>query len=103
MKLAIRSAAASADIAAAVDQYCAEAPHAVDDFIDELERAVRHVERHPASGSPRYSHELDIPRLRHWKLKRFPFALFYLENVDHLFVIRCLHLKRDIPRSLQEE
>lgn len=103
MKHAIRSAAASEDVAAAVEHYVAEAPHAADGFIDELERAVRHIERHPTSGSPRYSHELDIPRLRHWKLKRFPFALFYLEYTDHLIVIRCVHMRRDIPRSVQEE
>jgi toxin ParE1/3/4 len=103
VKHASRSVAASADIAAAVEHYLGEAPHAIEGFIDELERAVRHIERHATSGSPRYSHELDIPRLRHWKLRRFPFALFYLENVDHLFVIRCVHMSRDIPRSLQEE
>jgi toxin ParE1/3/4 len=103
VKHAIRSATASADIAATVEHYRSEAPHAVGGFIDELERAVRHIELHPTSGSPRYSHELDIPRLRHWKLKRFPFALFYLEYIDHLIVIRCVHLNRDIPRSLQEE
>jgi toxin ParE1/3/4 len=103
VKHAIRSASASSDIVAAVEHYPDEAPHAAAGFIDELERAVRHIERHPASGSPRYSHELDIPRLRHGKLKRFPFALFYLEYDEHLLVIRCVHLNRDIPSSLQEE
>ena len=103
MKRAIRSAAASSDIVVAVEHYLGEAPHAADGFIDELERAVHHIERHPTYGSPRYSHELDIPRLRHWKLKRFPFALFYLEYSDHLVVIRCVHTSRDIPRSLRDE
>ena len=103
MKVAIRSAAATADVAAAVEHYLKEAPHVAADFIDELEHAVRHIERHPSSGSPRYAHELDMPLLRHWPLRRFPFALFYIEDADRLVVLRCVHMTRDIPASLRDE
>jgi toxin ParE1/3/4 len=103
VKPAIRSAATEEDILAAVEHYLREAPHIASDFIDELERAAHHIERHPSSGSPRYAHEMDIPQLRHWPLRRFPFALFYVEHEDHLDVLRCVHLTRDIPATLQEE
>lgn len=101
MKPAIRSALAEADIDAALDFYLGEAPEAAAGFIDALERATRQIESHPASGSPRYSLELNLPWLRHWPLRRYPYALFYLEHEDHLDVIRCVHLSRDLPATLQ--
>ena len=71
MKSAIRSARAEADIRSAFDFYISEAAHAAASFIDELEYATRHIELNPATGSPRYAHELNIPRLRFWPLKVF--------------------------------
>ena len=102
MKPAIRSALAEADIQSAVGFYLAEAAHKAGSFINELEHAARHIETHPSSGSPRYAHELNIPQLRFLPLRRFPYALFYIEHSDHLDVIRCVHMSRDIPTSLQE-
>ncbi|MBS0214061.1 MAG: type II toxin-antitoxin system RelE/ParE family toxin [Proteobacteria bacterium] len=102
MKPAIRSERAEADIVAAVAFYLTEAAHMLDAFLDALERATGHIENHPASGSPRYAHELDIPQLRHWTLRRFPYAMFYIEHADHLDVIRIAHTSRDIPASLHE-
>ncbi len=103
MKPAIRSALAGADIQSAVEFYVAETVQVAAAFIDELERATRHIESHPATGSPRYAHELNIPQLRFWPLRRFPFALFYIEHADHLDVIRCVHMSRDIPASLRDD
>ena len=37
-------------------------------LIDAVERAFDHIARHPASGSPRYAHELRLPGLRAWPL-----------------------------------
>jgi toxin ParE1/3/4 len=103
VKPAIRSALAEADIEAALGFYLDEAPEAAAGFIAALERAIRQIETHPGSGSPRYALDLNIPRLRHWPLRRYPYALFYLEHDARLDVIRCVHLSRDIPASLQEE
>ena len=103
MKPAIRSALAAQDIQSAVEFYIAESLRAATGFIDELERATAHIESHPATGSPRYAHELNFPRLRFWPLRRFPFALFYIEHTDHLDVIRCVHMSRDIPASLGDD
>jgi toxin ParE1/3/4 len=70
-------------------------------FIDALEQAYAHVGRHPATGSPRYAHELDLPGLRTWPLKRYPYLVFYVEHDDHIDVWRVLHGQRDIPAWLQ--
>lgn len=102
MKPAIRSVLAEADIESALAFYLGEALQAAAGFIDELEHATRHIESHPATGSPRYAHELNIPRLRFWELKRFPYALFYIEHSDHLDVIRCVHMSRDVPACLRD-
>ena len=66
-------------------------------FIDALERAYRHISRHPASGSPRYAHELDLPELRCWPIRRFPYLIFYIERDDRIDVWCNLHGERDIP------
>lgn len=100
MKPATLSARADADIQAALEFYLAQAPHVAEGFVAALERATAQIERQPGIGSPRYAHELDIPLLRHWSMVRFPYALFYLEQDDRLFVIRVLHLSRDLPASL---
>lgn len=86
------------DIDEAVDHYLAEAGERVAlGFIDALEQAFRHIARHPATGSPRYGHELDLPGLRSWPLKRYPYLVFYVERDDHVDVWRVLHGQRDIP------
>lgn len=100
MKRAIRSARAEADIDAALDYYLAEAAQVAASFIESLEHATQHIQTHPATGSPRYAHELNLPGLRHWPLQRFPYSLFYIEHADHLDVIRLVHMSRDIPASL---
>ena len=49
-------------------------------FVDALERAYRHISRHPASGSSRYAVELNLPGPRSWPLRRFPHIVFYIET-----------------------
>ena len=78
-------------------------------LIDALERAYTHIGRHPATGSPRYAHELDLPGLRcrgqtHEcvPLWRYPYLVFYFERPDHIDVWRVLHSHRDIPAWMQE-
>ena len=49
-----------------------------------------------------YAHELNLPGLRFWPLKRFPYLVFYVEHASHIDVWRVLHGKRDIPVWLQD-
>ena len=72
------------------------------DLVDQLERANSHLARHPATGSPRYAHELNLPGLRSWPITRFPDLVFYAEQGDHVDVWRVLHGARDMPDWLSE-
>ena len=93
---------ADRDVDEAIDHYLAEdAEQAALGFIEALEQAYRHISRHPATGSPRYAHEIDMPGLRSWPLTRYPYLVFYVERADHIDVWRVLHGQRDIPAWMQ--
>jgi toxin ParE1/3/4 len=85
----------------AVDYYVS-AQQAALAFIDALRAAYTHIGRHPATGSPRYAHELSLPGLRSWPLKRYPYLVFYVERADHADVWRVLNEQRDIPVSMRD-
>jgi toxin ParE1/3/4 len=92
------------DVEQAVAYYLDEgAPSAALGLIDALEKAYSHISRHPATGSPRYAHELNLSGLRFWPLTRYPHGVFYIEKEDYIDVWRVLHGQRDIPAWLQTE
>jgi len=94
---------AARDVNQAIDHYLREeAEAAALGFVDALEAAYAHIGRHPATGSPRYGHELDLAGLRSWPLTRYPYLVFYLERSDCIDVWRVLHAQRDIPAWLNE-
>ena len=94
---------ANRDVDEAVAYYLNEASEAVTlGFIDALEKAYGHIGRHPATGSLRYAHELNLPGLRAWALTRYPYIVFYVEHSKHIDVWRVLHGQRDIPAWMQE-
>ena len=89
---------ANRDVEDALDFYLAEdAELAALGFIDALQKAYAHIGRHPATGSPRYAHELNLPGLRFWPLKRYPYLVFYVEREGMIDVWRVLHTARDLP------
>lgn len=95
---------ADLDIQEAFDYYLNEAGSEIAlTFVDALERAMTDLSRHPAIGSPRYAHELDLPGLRHWPVRDFPHVIFYVELQDHIDVWRVLHGQRDIPAWMPGE
>ncbi|SEH12939.1 toxin ParE1/3/4 [Sphingopyxis sp. YR583] len=69
-------------------------------FVMALEKLYSRISSDPGIGSPRYAHELDLPALRHKLLRPFPWAIFYMEQEDHIDVWRILHTHRDIPEWL---
>jgi len=94
---------ANRDIDEAIAYYLSEgADKAALNFIDALEQAYAHIGRHPASGSPRYAHELNLPGLRFWPLTRYPHLIFYIERAEHIDVWRVLHGLRDIPAWMHD-
>ncbi len=91
------------DVDEAVEHSFAEARAAVAlAFIDALEETFRRMAEHPASGSPRYERELDLPGLRSSVVRGFPYLVFYVERDADIDVWRVLHTARDIPAWLQE-
>lgn len=100
-KRLILRAAADRDTTAAVDYYADEvdADTALR-FIGALNSAKADIARSPMLGSPRYADILDVPGLRHWKLRRFPYLVSYIERKDYIDVWRVLHAARDIPAWL---
>lgn len=101
MKPLFRRARADADVQVALDYYVLNAPEYALVFINALEHAYRHIQKYPASGSPRYAHELNLPRLRVWGCHQFPFLVFYVERSNEIEVWRVLHGSKDIPDSLR--
>ncbi len=101
MKPVIPRARAVEDIEAAIDHLVVEAGSDVAlGFIDEVEQAFSELGEHPGTGSTRWAHELSLPGLRSWSLRRHPYVVFYLEREDHVDVWRVLHGRRDIPPKL---
>jgi toxin ParE1/3/4 len=95
---------ANRDVEAAIEHYLSEdAERAAVGFIAALERAYAHISRHPATGSPRYAHELNLPGLRSWPLTRYPHLVFFVERENHIDVWRVLHGRRDIPAWMSDE
>ncbi|MDP2267170.1 MAG: type II toxin-antitoxin system RelE/ParE family toxin [Thiobacillus sp.] len=100
----IPRALANRDVDEAIAWYLSEnAPQAALGLIDALEQAYAHIARHPATGSTRYAHELNLPGLRSWPLKSYPYLVFYVELADSIDVWRVLHGQRDIPAWLLDQ
>ena len=68
-KPVVPRALANRDIDNAISYYLGEdAGQAALGFIDALEQVYAHISHHPATGSSRYAHELNLPGLRLWPL-----------------------------------
>ena len=94
---------ANRDIDDAISYYLSEGTEqAALGFIDALENVYAHIARHPATGSTRYAHEMNLPGLRFWSLAHYPHLVFYVERPEHIDVWRVLHGQRDIPAWMQE-
>jgi len=95
---------AAQDVEDVVDYYLQEVGNqAALSFIESLQKAFEQIGRHPQTGSPRYAHELNLPGLRAWPVKRHPYWVFYVEFDDQIDVWRVLNSQRDIPAWLSAE
>jgi toxin ParE1/3/4 len=93
---------ARAEVRDAAIYYHAEAgADLAEDFVAEVERAYGLLSESPGIGSPRYAHVLPGMEIRVWPLRRFPYLIFYVNQPDHIDVVRVLHAHRDIPAALR--
>jgi toxin ParE1/3/4 len=103
MQASLRALAAN-DIEEAAAYYRDEAGMQVAlEFIDALEAAINHLRLHPLTGSLRFAYELEIPELRSWPLRRFPYLVFYVPDDDRVDIWRVLHARQDIPTHLTSD
>lgn len=102
-KSVVPRATAQRDIEEAITHYLDETgPEVAVRFIDSVEQAFRHIAGSPASGPPRYGHELNLPGLRSWPLGSYPRLVFYMVGRGQVDVWRVLHGQRDIPAWMAE-
>lgn len=57
---------------------------------------------HLGSGSTRYANLLDLPGLRHRKLGRYAYLVFYVERDMTIDVWQILHARTDILHRLRD-
>jgi toxin ParE1/3/4 len=90
---------ADRDVDSAIERLLDENPPSAAKFLQELQAAVTRIAERPAIGSPRYARLLR--GLRVWRLRRFPYMVFYLAHPSYIDIVRVLHDARDIPAILQ--
>ena len=99
----VPSQAAARDIQNAARHYRTTASaERAQEFIDALEEAYLHISRLPGSGSPRYGYALDVPDLRSWPVRGYPYLVLYAEREHSIDIYRVIHTARDIPASLTD-
>lgn len=101
MKRLIVQRRAMRDMAEARNYHRLEAPHMVPAFALAIDAEFSHLRRNAVTGSPRYGLQLDIPGLRSWPMRRFPYVVFYRDLENRVVVLRVLHQASDIPKHLQ--
>jgi len=94
---------AELDFDTAVEYYTREAGADIATrFIDALQEVYCEIGNRPATGSPRYAHELNLPGLRSQTLRHFPYIVFYMERDDQIDVWRILHAQQNIAAWLRD-
>lgn len=79
---------ATAELVGAAEYLREVAPAYAAEFLDEVERAVAQLEQFPRMGGKALGNH------RRWLLRRFPYALIYLEHDGQLFVVAVAHTSR---------
>lgn len=100
MDAAFRSVAQT-DVETTVEWYLAEAgPQVAAGFVDALEAAVEHLCAHPFTGPLRFAFELEVPELRTWPLRTYPYVIVYIVADGSIDIWRVVQARRDMPQFL---
>jgi toxin ParE1/3/4 len=65
-------------------------PAVAEKLVGALAKALRELERHPSIGSPTLGKALGIDELRTWRIDGFPLSYWYIEQADHVDVLRLV-------------
>lgn len=101
MKLVTRSWQADEDLRASAAYYAVDSITTANRFVLAIQNALDLVSRHPEIGSIKYASPASEPGLRSVVVKRFPYLIFYLNQPEEIFVVRIMHMAKDIPESLR--
>ena len=99
-KLVVLRAAARRDVNDAVDHYLTDAGRKTAlRFIDRAEEAFLNVAMNPQPGSPRQGLELNLPGLRSWPVRSFPYLVFYMTARGQVDVWRVLQREHRLSQE----
>ena len=91
------------DFAQVVRYYSSDvSPSVARSFVAALQEGFQHLSQFPASGSTRYALESNLPELRSWPVRGFPYLVLYADSELSVDIYRVLHTSRDIPAGLSE-
>lgn len=94
---------ADQDLRGAVQVYRAESVDLANRFLSSTIEAFDFLSRSPSAGSLRLGFEVGLQDLRSWRIKGFPYLIFYRDDTEMVLVSRILHGSRHIPTLIREE
>ena len=83
---AAHTAPAERELAEIVSYLLNQTPAGAALFVDELERGLSRLLRHPFSAQ-----QTDMPGVRRLSLRRFPYSVFHTVEVDEIVVLHIRH------------
>lgn len=69
-------------------------------FLHAAESTARRAADNPRAGPTRYGTLRGITGLRTWRIQRFTYLVFYVENATQIEIRRVLHTRRDLLAEL---
>lgn len=79
---------ADEEFAEAVRYYSQISPDLGLRFYEDIERLLRNI-----GADPKRFHKFDPPARRHFS-RDFPYAVIFLEKIDHIWIVAVMHMKR---------
>ena len=71
-----------------------------EDFAVDFARTSRLISEFPGLGSPKYSFDIGLEKVRFMSMKKFPYLIFYSEEEHYIDVWRVLHSHMNMPEHL---
>jgi len=89
--------AAIEDITRAIAWIALDNPAAARRFYSSVQRSYREIRRFPYIGVKRHFAE---PGVRSWRVRGFPYLIFYKPTAERVEIVRVLHPALDLEREI---